>query len=155
MSWRFLQVGCAVSGLVLACGGATKQTLEQPTGGASAGGAGSGAPNTSGTNSGGTLASAGTTETSAGNSGSASLAGNAAAGAAPIGDLNCFTPDELPPDWYAGGAAGAASSECPVAPEPSFGFSYCYFWLADVAPGPTPPEHAGKCCYFLSRLYCR
>lgn len=145
-------------GLLLACGGATKQTAEQPAAGASAGGAGSSATTTSGAANGGTLASAGTPETSGGNAASAGNAGNAAggtAGAAPIGDLNCFKPEELPPDWYAGGAAGAANSECPVAPVPSFGYSYCYFWLADVVPGPTPPDQAGTCCYFLDRLYCR
>lgn len=154
-----------MSGLVLACGGATKQTAEQPAAGAPAGGAGSSATTTSGAGNGGTLASAGATETSGGNAGRGSAgsatnagsgsAGNTAAGAAPIGALNCFKPEELPPDWYAGGAGGAATSECPVAPEPSFGYSYCYFWLADVVPGPTPPEQAGTCCYFLDRLYCR
>jgi len=128
MSWRFLQVGCAVSVLALACGGATKQGAEQQTAGGPGGGGGMGPS-----------------------------AGSPTAGAPLVEepDPTCFKPEELPERWSGDGSAGATSSECPIALDPYFSISTCYFVLADPTPASTPPESAGECCYWLTTLHCR
>lgn len=153
MTWRFLQVGCVVSGLTLACGGATRQAGDEgSSAGASAG--------TTTTSAAGARTDAGTAAASGGSTSAAggTSAGNAAAaGAPPEAPLapSCFQPNYLPATWRVDNSGGASSDDCPVAPENSFSISICYFILDDPVPIPPPPEHAGQCCYRLRTIHCR
>jgi hypothetical protein len=69
-------------------------------------------------------------------------------------DSFCYSPAELPDSWFEAGAGGAASRECPVAPETSFSIGICYFELGDTAliPGADPDR---PCCYAGRVVHCR
>jgi hypothetical protein len=147
LCWQFVQVACAAGGLVLACGGATRDTDEQTTAGASAGGTSSAGAST--------IANAGAPGL-AGLGGSVPSGGNGTAGALLLepGPM-CFTPDELPAAWYGDNAAGAGSRACPIGEPSTFGIGYCYFALRDLVPTSPPPGHEAECCYWLSIFHCR
>jgi hypothetical protein len=138
-----------VGGLVLACGGATRQTIEQAAG-ASAGGASVGSSGAA------TAAKAGAAAL-ASTGGSAPDAGNTTAGGPLMvtPEPMCFTPDELPEEWYGANSAGASGRECPVGMESTFGIGYCYFQVSDPQPTAPPTGHDGECCYWLRVFHCR
>jgi hypothetical protein len=147
---RFLQVACTAGALMLACGGATRETTAQATAGAASEATMSGSARAT------TMTNAGTAAL-AGLGGSLPSAGNPTAGAPPMIDATpqCFTYEQLPEAWYENNAAGASGRECPVATETGFGVSYCYFWLSDPVPFSPSPGTEQDCCYWTTRYHCR
>jgi hypothetical protein len=103
-------VARAAGGLLLACGGATREMSPEGTAGAASGAASGGSAGAS------TMMSAGAAAL-AGRGGSPPSGVNATAGAPVVigPSPRCFTYDELPDAWYGDNAAGASGGECPVA----------------------------------------